>query len=562
MTDDTAAINAAISAGGRFGPASRQSSTTTPAIVYFPSGTYIISTSIIDYYFTQLIGNANAIPVLKATAGFVGLGLIDGDQYQNDGNQGWTSTNVFFRQIRNLKLDLTAIPAGTAATGIHWPTGQASSIQNVQIAMSAASGTQHQGIFIENGMLHCVSLLEHSNVVIGSGGWMSDVTITGGLYGANVGNQQFTMRNLVISNAVTAISQIWDWGWTYQGLVITNCQTALSISNGGVGNQLVGSVNVLDSTIQNCPTFVATAWQSSTYSTGSVILENIALNNVPVAVKGASGTVLAGSAGSSTISAWGQGHKYTPNGPANFQGSFTPPTRPSALLASGSTRYYTKSKPQYAASPVASFVSIRSAGARGDGSTDDTNTIQSALTSAAAANKILFFDQGTYKITRTLYVPPGSRIVGEAYSVIMATGGTWSNINNPVPVIQIGQPGQSGSIEWSDMIVSTSGSTPGAVLIQWNLAATVGSGMWDVHTRIGGFQGSQQQVAQCPTGAAVSAACQVAYMSMHITSAASNVYLENVWLWTADHDLESPTDARISVYSGRGLLVEGKNVWL
>ncbi|CAG8321252.1 unnamed protein product [Penicillium salamii] len=562
VTDDTAAINAAISAGGRFGPASRQSSTTTPAIVYFPSGTYIISTSIIDYYFTQLIGNANAIPVLKATAGFVGLGLIDGDQYQNDGNQGWTSTNVFFRQIRNLKLDLTAIPAGTAATGIHWPTGQASSIQNVQIAMSAASGTQHQGIFIENGMLHCVSLLEHSNVVIGSGGWMSDVTITGGLYGANVGNQQFTMRNLVISNAVTAISQIWDWGWTYQGLVITNCQTALSISNGGVGNQLVGSVNVLDSTIQNCPTFVATAWQSSTYSTGSVILENIALNNVPVAVKGASGTVLAGSAGSSTISAWGQGHKYTPNGPANFQGSFTPPTRPSALLASGSTRYYTKSKPQYAASPVASFVSIRSAGARGDGSTDDTNTIQSALTSAAAANKILFFDQGTYKITRTLYVLPGSRIVGEAYSVIMATGGTWSNINNPVPVIQIGQPGQSGSIEWSDMIVSTSGSTPGAVLIQWNLAATVGSGMWDVHTRIGGFQGSQQQVAQCPTGAAVSAACQVAYMSMHITSAASNVYLENVWLWTADHDLESPTDARISVYSGRGLLVEGKNVWL
>jgi glucan 1,3-beta-glucosidase len=152
VTDDTAAINAAISAGGRFGPASRESSTTTPAVVYFPSGTYIISTSIIDYYFTQLIGNANNIPILKATAGFVGLGLIDGDQYQSDGNQGWGSTNVFFRQIRNLKLDLTAIPAGTAATGIHWPTGQASSIQNVQIALSAASGTQHQGIFIENGM--------------------------------------------------------------------------------------------------------------------------------------------------------------------------------------------------------------------------------------------------------------------------------------------------------------------------------------------------------------------------------------------------------------------------
>ncbi|KAK4865561.1 hypothetical protein LT330_009349 [Penicillium expansum] len=546
VTDDTAAINAAISAGGRFGPASRQSSTTTPAIVYFPSGTYLISTSIIDYYFTQLIGNPNAMPVIKATAGFVGLGMIDGDQYQNDGNQGWTSTNVFFRQIRNLKLDLTSIPAGTAATGIHWPTGQASSIENVVIAMSSASGTQHQGIFIENG----------------SGCWMTDVVITGGLYGANIGNQQFTMRNLVISNAVTAISQIWNWGWTYQGLSLSNCTTAISISNGGAGAQLVGSVNILDSTIENCPTFVDTAWQSSTLSTGSLILENINLKNVPVAVKGVSGTVLAGSTGSTTIGAWGQGHKYTPNGPTNFQGSFTAPTRPSALLASGSNRYFTKSKPQYEQSPVASFVSIRSAGAKGDGSTDDTTAIQSALTSAASAGKIVFFDQGTYKVTSTLYVPPGSRIVGEAYSVIMATGSVWSSITNPIPVVQIGRSGESGFVEWSDMIVSTSGSTPGAVLIEWNLAATSGSGIWDVHTRIGGFQGSNQQVAQCPTTAAVSAACQVAYMSMHITKVASGVYLENVWLWTADHDLESPTNTQISVYTGRGLLVEGKNVWL
>ncbi|KAJ5138320.1 Pectin lyase fold/virulence factor [Penicillium bovifimosum] len=546
VTDDTAAINAAISAGGRFGPASRQSSTTTPAIVYFPSGTYLISSSIIDYYFTQLIGNANNLPVLKATAGFVGLGLIDGDQYQSDGNQGWGSTNVFFRQIRNLKLDLTAIPAGTAATGIHWPTGQASSIQNVQIAMSSASGTQHQGIFIENG----------------SGGWMTDVTITGGLYGANVGNQQFTMRNIVIQNAVTAISQIWDWGWTYQGLHLINCQVGLSIENGGAGSQQVGSVNVLDSTIENCPTFVTTAWQSSTLSTGSLILENIDLNNVPVAVKGVSGTVLAGSSGSTTIAAWGQGHKYTPNGPVNFQGSFTPPSRPSALLASGSNRYYTKSKPQYASSPVSSFVSVRSAGARGDGSTDDTAAIQSALTSAASNNKILFFDQGNYKVTDTLYVPPGSRIVGEAYSVIMATGSKWSSITNPIPVVQIGRAGESGSVEWSDMMVSTSGSTPGAVLIEWNLAATSGSGMWDVHTRIGGFRGSNQQVAQCPTNAAVSTACEAAFMSMHITSSARGAYLENIWLWTADHDLESPINQQITVYTGRGLLVEGENVWL
>jgi glucan 1,3-beta-glucosidase len=151
VTDDTAAINAAISDGGRFGPSSRKTTTTTPAIVYFPAGTYLISSSIIDYYFTQLIGNPNARPVIKAAAGFTGLGLVDGDQYQSDGNQGWDSTNVFYRQIRNLIFDLTAIPASSAATGIHWPSSQATSIQNVAIYMSQDSGSQQQGIFIENG---------------------------------------------------------------------------------------------------------------------------------------------------------------------------------------------------------------------------------------------------------------------------------------------------------------------------------------------------------------------------------------------------------------------------
>lgn len=56
---------------------------------------------------------------------------------------------------------------------------------------------------------------------------MSDVVITGGLYGMNIGNQQFSMRNITITNAITAISQIWNWGWTYSGFTITNCGTAL-----------------------------------------------------------------------------------------------------------------------------------------------------------------------------------------------------------------------------------------------------------------------------------------------------------------------------------------------
>jgi glucan 1,3-beta-glucosidase len=382
------------------------------------------------------------------------------------------------------------------------------------------------------------------------------------LYGLNIGNQQFTMRNLVISDAVTGISQIWSWGWTYQGLQITNTTTALSISNGGSSAQNVGSVNVIDSTITDSSVFVSSAWttSSSPAGAGSLILENIVLNNVGTAVNGPSGTVLGG--GTTTISGWGQGHKYTPTGPSTFQGSFTPATRPSGLLASGSSNYYTKSKPQYAGTSTGSVLSVRSAGAKGDGSTDDTSAIQSAINSAASSGQILFFDYGIYKVSATLYIPPGSKIVGESYPTIMGSGSAFSNMNSPQAVVQVGKSGDSGDIEWSDMIVSTQGSAPGAVLIEYNLAASSGAGLWDVHTRIGGFTGSNLQVAQCPTSAAVSASCQAAYMSFHITSSASNVYLENVWLWTADHDIDDPSNTQISVYTGRGLLIEGSNIWL
>ena len=89
VTDDTAAIQKAISDGNRCAPGKCASSTTTPAVVYFPAGTYIISSSLIDYYNTQLIGNPNSLPTLKATAGFSGLGVIDGDQYQAGGALGF-----------------------------------------------------------------------------------------------------------------------------------------------------------------------------------------------------------------------------------------------------------------------------------------------------------------------------------------------------------------------------------------------------------------------------------------------------------------------------------------
>lgn len=77
----------------------------------------MINASIIDYYYTQIVGNPKCLPTIRAFATFSGgLGLIDGDQYSANG-LGFGATNVFWRQIRNLVLDMTLIDAASSVTG-------------------------------------------------------------------------------------------------------------------------------------------------------------------------------------------------------------------------------------------------------------------------------------------------------------------------------------------------------------------------------------------------------------------------------------------------------------
>lgn len=556
QTDDTAAIKLAISDGNRCAPGTCRSSSTTNAVVYFPSGTYIISSSIVNYYATILVGNPNDLPVLKATPFLDGFGIIDGAQYQPGGSLPWGATNIFWRQIKNFVIDTTDIPADVAATGIHWPTSQATSLQNIVFKLSSDPGTQHQGLFIEDG----------------SGGFMADLTFFGGLYGAVFGNQQFTVRNLTFHDSVTAISQIWNWGWTFQGISINNCTVGLDMATRDAdGVEAVGSATFFDSSFTDTKIAFNISRNSGPrpVAGGSLAIENVLLENVETAIQygPTKSALLSGTTGSTTIESWVSGHVYRPNGPNKLNGPQTGFDRPASLLSGN--RYYQRSKPSYAHLPSSSFSSVRAGGAKGDGTTDDTVALQSVITAAAASNKIVYFDAGTYIVTSTLHVPAKSKIVGEGYPVIMSSGSFFNKVNTPEPVVRIGNPDQSGVVEWSDMMVSARGAQAGAVLIQWNLASPSGtpSGMWDVHTRVGGTTGSNLSYADCPaspSSTVVNNNCRAGNIAMHVTRTASNLYMENVWIWTADHDVDDANLRQITVYTGRGLLVESKlgNIWL
>jgi glucan 1,3-beta-glucosidase len=120
IADDTAAIQQAMTANSSCLNGICPAGTTTPAVVYFPAGTYLISSSIFPSYMTQIIGNPNDMPVLKAVATFNDSHLIDGDFIPPTGEE-YKPTDIFYRQIRNLILDLTEIPDRHSINGVIHP---------------------------------------------------------------------------------------------------------------------------------------------------------------------------------------------------------------------------------------------------------------------------------------------------------------------------------------------------------------------------------------------------------------------------------------------------------
>jgi glucan 1,3-beta-glucosidase len=401
----------------------------------------------------------------------------------------------------------------------------------------------------------------------GSGGFMTDLTFNGGKYGAFFGNQQFTTRNLTFNGCQTAVYMNWNWAWTLSGLTIDSCQVGVDMSQGGTAAQTVGSVLLVDSKISNTPIGVSTAYSTTEGSTnGTLIIDNVDFSsNVPAAVSNGGTTVLAGNA---KVASWIQGNQYlSPNSGKAAQGSQTAPTKPAGLLTSGGN-VFTRSKPQYEAVAVASFKSVKAAGAKGDGTTDDTAAIQ-AVFDAATADDVIYFDHGAYLVTDTVKVPKDIRITGEIWPMIMAGGTAFSDQTKPTPVFQVGQPGDSGSVEISDLIFETVGPQPGAIMIQWNVAeASQGSaGMWDVHARIGGTAGTKLQSDTCAknpsTTAPANAACEGAFLLLHVTTDAT-IYLENNWFWVADHELDLADHNQINIFNGRGVLIESKSgpVWM
>jgi hypothetical protein len=152
----------------------------------------------------------------------------------------------------------------------------------------------------------------------------------------------------------------------------------------------------------------------------------------------------------------------------------------SSELAYVGPNLYTRRRPKYYNLGGTQVFDVKALGARGDGSTDDTNTLNSILALAANTSSIVYFPHGVYVMTNTLRIPTGSRIIGQVWPQIMGKGPNFQDASRPRPVVQVGARGDVGVIEIQDMVFTVSGPTAGAVLVEWNTheSSQGSAGLW------------------------------------------------------------------------------------
>ena len=322
----------------------------------------------------------------------------------------------------------------------------------------------------------------------GSGGFMEDLVFYGGGTALNTGNQQWTSRNLTFYNCNTAIFQNWNWVYTYKSLFIHDCDVGINMTQGG--NVITtGSITLQDSVMTN----IRVAGILTTFSTnstpisgGTLVVDNVDFVGTPNAITYPDGTVIL--PGNTHVPSFIQGRAYTAYDAQTHIGNLTcyqptanysrvqqlvnaPPKARSLLTPTGTI--YERSKPQFEGFPLGSIVSIIDYGCPSDGATDATECVQNFFNSIQE-DHLAFIDHGAYVIRDTIQIPNNIKMVGEIWPLFMIDGSspTFSDVNNPRPAFRVGNPGDVGAVEMTDIIFETLGPAPGAILMEWNLAAT------------------------------------------------------------------------------------------
>jgi len=476
VTDDTAAIIRALTEGvsPTFSDATR--------IVYVPTGTYKISGTIPLYFGTQFVGNFKCRPKIVLAPNSPGFNT--GRKFVLEATYGGSEhTSNFYHQIHNFEIEISS--GNSAAVVIHWAVAQATSLRNLKIDV----GSGDMAVFAENG----------------SGGFMSDLDITGGNIGLQIGGQQWTFRNIKVTDTrQVGVAVIWNWVFSTVGISVTNSPVGIQFQGGAST-----SMTILDASFTNCGTCVTTDYPKRAQA---ILLDRVTTNKCAYIVDRS----LQGNAnGEVKVNSWRQGPAFSKGKALPAVQGNLPSNRPDKNLVQ-------KQRPDFDDGSVAN---VRTFGAKGDGKSDDTEAIQKAIDSSDS----VFFPAGVYLISDTIKLKTKTALIGEAWSTLMGKAGSSAFMNDNDPTAMLLLPDdRSCDVRMANLLLSLQGDLPGCIILRHSSGSL---STWDVHYRLdhGGWG------------------------MVHMTDSAGG-YIENMWGWTADHDIV--TGKNITVKNARGFLCE------
>ena len=383
VTDDTQAFIRALESG-RGGKGEREKA---PASVYVPSGTYVLSDTLIVWRATLLAGDADSPPTLLLKANSPGFGdpgkpkpfIVTYLGYNTDpAERGWTvrtneeggsTNNTFFITLRHIHLQIG--PGNPGAWGLYWLVAQQTALRNVTIDAGDGQG--------------CMK-----SMLWGGGGAISHLKLLGGDYGWHVKEtSQWAVRSVELRGQRKA-SLCLNGVWNFALLDLRFRKTAPMQVFGG-------NVSLLNSSFDDIVGGSAIETKDS-----SLVLANVTARGVREVVKGA---LPAAAPGPTKVPLWAAGSVMV-NG-RELTGA-THGLREIADLIPRDLPSPAYPLPGRRARSVTEF------GAVGDGQADDTAAIQRAI----AECRDVFFPQGTYLVSDSLRLRSHSRLFGEMFSMI------------------------------------------------------------------------------------------------------------------------------------------------
>lgn len=433
--DDTHGIQAAIDRAG---------SDRSGGLVFVPSGTYLLTDTVNVWPGVRIIGYGPQRPLFRlapSSPGFVegndkymfffsgGRGTEPGDP-PRDGSPG-----TFYSGLSN--VDIEVGEGNRAAVGVRFHVAQHCSLSHMNIDLAdARAGLSDIGNLVE------------------------DLHITGGDYGIDTSRSApgwpIVVLDCTFEEQRTAAIRSREAGLAIVRPMIRNTPAAV-VMEPGVPDQLW----ISDGTFENIsgPAIVVSRSGNARTQVG---LENIACRNVPdLAFLRETGTQFAGAGPSYLVDRFTHGLHLGRDGSPREMGTVLN-ARPVDELPTPIASDIP------ALPPSETWVNVRSLGVIGDGLTDNTAALQSAI----AEHRVLYFPTGWYNVSDTLTLREDSVLIGmhPARTIINLPDDTPAFVGGGASKTLIETP-RGGTNIVTGIGVYTGQRNPRAVAVKWQAGA-------------------------------------------------------------------------------------------